>query len=106
MELEYQYLTDGIMGTANYYVAYFRGTGGNNIGGVLKIDVNTNSIVDHLEWEYQVDQLKLTSAEELLYAVTPVDSTVQVIETSTMNRITSTKVSGSLKYLAITNNNY
>jgi hypothetical protein len=102
----YQYLTDGTMGTNYYYVAYFRGTGGNDVGGVLKIEVNSNSISGQLEWEYQVDQLKLTSAEELLYAVTPVDSTVQVIETKTMKRITSTKVNGSLKYLAITNNNY
>ena len=94
------------MGTNYYYVAYYRGTGGNDIGGVLKIDINSNTIADHLEWEYQVDQLKLTSAEELLYAVTPVDSTVQIIETKTMNKITSAKVSGSLKYLAITNNNY
>ena len=102
----YQYLTDGIMGTNFYYVAYYRGTGGNDIGGILKVDINSNTISGHLEWEYQVDQLKLTSAEELLYAVTPVDSTVQIIETKTMNKITSTKVSGSLKYLAITNNNY
>jgi hypothetical protein len=106
LDLGYQYLTDGIMGTNFYYVAYYRGTGGDDIGGILKIDINTNTIVGHLEWEYQVDQLKLTSAEELLYAVTPIDSTVQVIETKTMNRITSSKVNGNLKYLAITNNNY
>jgi hypothetical protein len=106
VDLGYQYLTDGSMGANFYYVAYYRGTGGNDIGGVLKIDINTNTVYDRLEWEYQVDQLKLTAAEELLYAVTPVDSTVQIIETSTMNKITSTKVSGSLKYLAITKNNY
>jgi Bacterial Ig-like domain len=106
LDLGYLYLTDGTMGTNFYYVAYYRGTGGNDIGGVLKIDINTNTLSGHLEWEYQVDQLKLTSAEELLYAVTPVDSTVKVIETSTMNRISSTKVGGSLKFLAITNNNY
>lgn len=104
--LDYQYLTDGVMGTEYYYVAYYRGTGGDNIGGVLKIDINSHSIVGKLEWEYQVDQLKLTSAEELLYAVTPVDSTVQVIETKTMKNITSVKVEGNLKFLAITNKNY
>ena len=106
LDFGYQYLTDGTMGNNFYYVAYYRGTGGNDVGGILKIDNNTNSISGHLEWGYQVDQLKLTAAEELLYAVTPIDSTVQVIETRTMNRITSTKVNGSLKYLAITNNNY
>ena len=94
------------MGTNYYYVAYYRGTGGNDVGGILKIDNVSNSVSGHLEWEYQVDQLKLTAAEELLYAVTPVDSTVQVIETKTMERITSSKVGGSLKYLALTNNNY
>ena len=102
----YQYLTDGTMGGSYYYVAYFRGTGGDNVGGILKVDVSSNTVADHLEWEYQVDQLRLTSAEELLYAVTPVDSTVKVVETKTMKWISSAKVGGSLKYLAITKNNY
>ncbi len=106
LDMEYQYLTDGEMGKDFYYAAYFRGTGGDNVGGVLKIDVNSNTVADKLEWEYQVDQLRLTSAEELLYAVTPIDSTVQIIETKTMKRISSIKVDGSLKYLAITKNNY
>jgi hypothetical protein len=106
ISLDYQYLTDGVMGMDYYYVAYYRGTGGDNIGGILKIDLNSDAIVGNLEWEYQVDQLKLTAAEELLYAVTPVDSTVQVIETKTMKNITSSKVEGNLKFLAITNKNY
>lgn len=106
LDFGFQYVTDGVMGTNYYYAAYYRGTGGNNIGGILKIDVSTNTIVGHLEWEYQVDQLKLTAAEELIYAVTPIDSTVQVIETSSMHRISSTKVGGNLKYLAVTKNNY
>jgi DNA-binding beta-propeller fold protein YncE len=106
LDFGYQYLTDGVMGSKYYFVAYFRGVGGDNIGGILKIDINTNTIVGHLEWEYQVDQLKLTAADELLYAVTPIDSTVQVVETSSMHNITSTKIGGNLKYLAITKNNY
>lgn len=106
LDLGYQYLTDGTMGKEYYYAAYYKGTGGDNVGGILKIDISSNTVADHLEWEYQVDQLRLTSAEELLYAVTPIDSTVQVIETKTMKRITSVKVGGSLKYLAITKNNY
>ena len=106
INLEYQYLVDGVMGTDYYYLAYFRGTGGNNVGGILKIDIHSKAIVNKLEWEYQVDQIKLTAAEELLYAVTPADSTVQVIETGTMNKISDFKIDGSLKYLAITNNNY
>ena len=106
LDFGYQYLTDGVMGTDYYFVAYYRGTGGDNIGGVLKVDNTTNEIAGHLEWEYQVDQLKLTAAEELIYAVTPSDSSIQVIETKTMHNITSTKINGNLKYIAITNNNY
>lgn len=104
--LENEYLTDGIMGKDHYYVAYYRGTGGEDIGGILKIDINTRSVTGHLEWPYQVDQMKLTAAEELLYAVTPVDSTVQVVETKSMHHITSGKVPGSLKFLAVTKKNY
>ena len=106
LDLGYPYLTDGTMGKEFYYAAYFRGTGGDNVGGILKIDAASNTVADHLEWEYQVDQLRLTSAEELLYAVTPIDSTVKIIETKTMKPISSAKVGGSLKYLAITKNNY
>ena len=106
LDFGFQYLTDGTMGKDYYYAAYYRGTGGDNVGGILKIDVASNTVADHLEWEYQVDQLRLTSAEELLYAVTPVDSTVQIIETKTMKRLSSAKVGGSLKYLALTKNNY
>jgi Bacterial Ig-like domain len=106
IDFGYQYLTDGVMGTNYYFVAYYRGTGGDNIGGVLKIDNATNEIAEHLEWEYQVDQLKLTAGEELIYAVTPSDSTVQVIEAKTLHNITSAKVNGNLKYIAITKNNY
>ena len=106
LDFGYQYLTDGVMGTNYYYVAYYRGTGGDDIGGILKIDISTNTIAGHLDWEYQVDQLKLTNAEELIYAVTPIDSTIQVIETKSMHRITSSRVDGNLKYLAITNSNY
>ena len=56
IDFGYQYLTDGTMGNNFYYVAYYRGTGGNDVGGILKIDNNTNSIAGHLEWGYQVDQ--------------------------------------------------
>ena len=38
LDYGYQYLTDGVMGANHYYVAYYRGTGGDNIGGILKVD--------------------------------------------------------------------
>ncbi len=106
LTLDYQYLIDGVMSNNYYYLAYFKGTGGDNIGGILKIDIHSNTIVDKIDWTYQVDQLKLTAADELIYAITPIDSTVQVIETNSMHKITNTKVNGSLKFLAITNKNY
>lgn len=106
IDLGLQYLTDGAMGSDAFYIAYYKGSGGENIGGILKIDLNSQLISAELDWEKNVDQMKLTSAEELIYAVTPTDSTIQVIETKTMKNITEAKVKGSLKYLAITNNNY
>lgn len=106
IDFGYQYNTDGVMGTDHYYLAYYRGTGGQDVGGVLKIEIASNSITQHLQWTYQVDQMKLTAAEELIYAVTPIDSTVRVIETKTLKNITSTKVNGSLKFVAVTGKNY
>ncbi|MGQ9798400.1 MAG: Ig-like domain-containing protein [Ignavibacterium sp.] len=106
IDLGYQYLVDGTMGKDFYYVSYFKGIGGDNFGGILKIDINSKNIVNKIDWQYQADQIKLTAAEELIYAVTPTDSTVQVVETKSMNKITEIKVNGSLKFLAITNKNY
>jgi len=95
---------DGVMGTDFYYAAYFNR--GDLTGGILKIEINNRSIVDQLEWDKEIDRIALTSAEELIYAVVPSDSTVRIIETSSMREITQTKVNGSLKYITVTNKNY
>jgi YVTN family beta-propeller protein len=106
IETGYSFVVDGVMGDQYYYVAFFRGVSNNNVGGVLKIANSSHSILDVMTWDYEIDQLGLTAAEELLYTVVPGDTTVKVIETSSLQNITSTKVNGSLKYITVSKQNY
>lgn len=106
LDFGYNYNVDAVMGTKAIFVAYYSGTGGEHNGGLLKIDANTNGLLAHLEWTYQVDKMKLTAADELLYCVTPTDSTIQIVSADQLNKISEIKVKGSLNYLAITKNNY
>lgn len=76
------------------------------VGGITKIDLASNSIISTTIWDKEIDQIGLTNANELLYAVIPVDSTVSLFETETVKEISSIKVEGSLKYLAVSKNNY
>ncbi len=106
IETGYSFVIDGAMGDQYFYVAFFRGVSNNNLGGVIKIDNSSHSISDVMTWENEIDHIGLTAADELLYAVVPRDTTVKVIETKTLQNITSTKVNGSLKYLAVSKKNY
>lgn len=106
IDFGYEFNVDGIMGKEAYYLAYFKGVGGDFSGGILKISLNGYSLVSQLDWTYEVDQMKLTSSDELIYAVTPRDSSVKIVETNTMQMISETKVPGSLKYIAVTKKNY
>ncbi len=100
------YVTDGVIGKDFYYQAYFKKIGKQNVGGIMKINVSTLNIEDVMMWDKDIDKLGLTSADELLYAVVPGDTTLQVIETKTLKNITEVKLNGSLKYLAVSKNNY
>lgn len=66
----------------------------------------SNSVISTTFGDKEIDQLGLTNAQELLYAIVPVDSTIRIFETETIKEISSTKVPGSLKYLAVSKNNY
>ena len=101
-----EFNVDGVVGKDAYYLAYFKGVGGDFVGGILKIDLNNYSLLSQIDWPYEVDQMKLTASDELLYAVTPRDSTLKIVETNTMQMISDVKVNGSLKYIAITKKNY
>lgn len=106
IDLGFEYNIDGTVGGQNYYVAYYRRISNDDVGGILKIDIPSLNISESLSWEYEVDQIGLTTAEELLYAVVPSDSTVKMVETKTMRNISQTKVNGSLKYVAVSRSNY
>ncbi len=106
IETGYSFVVDGAMGDQYFYVAFFRGVSNNNLGGVIKIDNSSHSVSDIMTWENEIDHIGLTAADELLYVVVPRDTTVKVIETKTLQNITSTKVNGSLKFLAVSKKNY
>ena len=106
LDFNLNYSVSSAMGSDAFYLAYYSGTGGQHNGGILKIGINSHNVIAQLKWEYDVDQIKLTAAGELLYAVTPVDTTVQIVEADQLHRISQAKVRGSLNYLAITKKNY
>lgn len=100
------YIIDGAMGEKYYFAAFFKKVDKDLVGGITKIDLASNSIISTTMWDKEIDQIGLTNANELLYAVVPVDSTLSIFETETVKEISSTKVEGSLKYLAVSKNNY
>jgi hypothetical protein len=102
----YGYNIDGVIGGSDYFLSFFKKVGKEYLGGILKMDVATQTISDKIEWERSADQLGLTAAGELLYAVIAQDSTVQIIETGTMRNISQTKINGSLKNIAVSPKNY
>lgn len=53
-----------------------------------------------------MEEMDLTNGDELLYTITPQDSTVHILETRTLKVLSRVKVPGSLKYIAISKNNY
>ena len=106
IDFAYEFNVDGVVGKDAYYLAYFKGVGGDFVGGILKINLTDFSLTSQLDWPYEVDQMKLTASDELIYAVIPRDSTIKIVETNTMQMISEAKVNGSLKYLAVTKKNY
>jgi YVTN family beta-propeller protein len=99
LEAEFIKNEDGAISTDAYYLV-------TNGGGVFKVDLTTISIVDQLELGKTATAIAATAAGELLYVVTPTDSSLQIVETSTMTRITEIKVPAALKNVAISNVNY
>jgi YVTN family beta-propeller protein len=97
---------DGVISGNYYYSSFYKYTGGEKDGGVLKINSSTRSIENVFTFPYEIDQLAATSGGELLYAVTAADSSLHIIETKTLREISSVKIGGSLKYIAVSKNNY
>ncbi len=102
----YQYVNDGVMANGFYYQSFFKKVGKENIGGILKINTSGFNLENTLVWDKDIDKVALTAADELIYAVVPNDTTVQIIEAKTLQKISSVKLNGSLKYLAVSKKNY
>jgi len=106
LETGYPYVSDGVISDNFYYQTFFKNVDGENIGGVIKVDVLSFEFKEIKIWEYEIDKAGLTNSGELLYAVVPSDSTVKVMEAKTLRSISETKLPGSLKYIAVSKNNY
>ena len=83
--------------------AYYLSTTG---GALYKINYNTFDVESVLEFDGTITTLSATAAEEMLYVVSPTDSMVKIIETSTFTEISKVKVPGSLKNIAVSISNY
>ncbi len=99
LSLEFTRTVDGCVGPSAYYVAMYG-------GGVYKIGYQSLEVEGVADLGKTLNAVAATAAGELLYVVAPVDSTVSLVETSTMTRISEVKVPGTLKRVAVSVNNY
>ncbi len=106
IETGYPNAGDGVTFGDYYYSSFYKYAGTDNDGGILKINASTYAIENVFQFSEEIDKLSITNAGELLYAVTPGDSSLHIIETKTLREITSVKIPGSLKYIAVSKNNY
>ena len=90
---------DGAISEDFYYLV-------TNDGTVFKIDISTKAIVGQLALGTTSAAIDVTAADEMLYVVTPNDSTAQIIASSTMTILRDCKVPGILKRVVISVNNY
>ncbi|MCB0283531.1 MAG: YncE family protein [Calditrichaeota bacterium] len=101
----------GAIDNENYYLA-FKQSGADGAGGIAKINLSTLSIDELLlldpveDKQITIDDLAITDAGELLYAVVSQDTTVKIIETSTLSQISQAKVKGNPRSIALTQNNF
>ena len=90
---------DGIISDTYYYLVC-------NDGNVFKIDIAAHTVLMQLDLERISAGVAVTAADEMLYIATPVDSTVQIVETSTLTRLREVKIPGTIKRVAASVLNY
>ncbi len=86
--------------------AYICVSESNLAGGVYKIDVNSNAIVDSTLLDSGCEGLDLTPMGEILYVATPNDSSLTIIETGEMQVIRNPKVSQNVQTVAVCSKKY
>ncbi len=99
LELDATLNEDGTITDKYYYLVC-------NDGSVFKIDVNTQTVVMQLDLERISAGVASTAADELLYIAAPIDSTVQIVETSTLTRLREVKIPGTIKRVTASVLNY
>ena len=96
---DYVWTSDGVTTADAYYLI-------TNGGGIYKADYATLSFTRELYLDKILVAADATAGGELLYAVAPTDSTLQIIETSTLTKIGETKVEGVLNGVTVSISNY
>jgi glutamine cyclotransferase len=95
---------DGTVSDDAYYLV---STALDNRAGILQIDLGSFAVSAQLELDLTgLSSIGVTHAGELLYVVSPNDSTLKIIETSTLTQISETKVPGALNSVAVSVQNY
>jgi YVTN family beta-propeller protein len=90
---------DGITTEDAYYLV-------TNGGGVFKVDYSSLGFTDFTDLGRILSSVGATAQGELLYVVSQVDSTIDLVETSTMQKISEIKVPGVLNEIAVSKLNY
>ncbi len=96
---EYVWTSDGVATSDAYYLI-------TNGGGIYKADYASLSFSRDLYLDKILIAADATAAGELLYVVSPTDSTLQIIETSTLTKISEAKVAGVLNGVTVSVLNY
>jgi len=90
---------DGITTDDAYYLV-------TNGGGVFKVDYSSLGFTDYADVDRILSSVSATAHGELLYVVSQVDSTVDIVETSSMQKISEVKVHGVLNEITVSKLNY
>jgi len=90
---------DGAIAGDNYYLV-------SNSGSLFKINVSGQSIDDQIDVGQVASGLAVSSSDELVYVVTPSDSSAQVFATRPLTHIREVKIPGILRRMTISVLNY
>ncbi len=96
---DYIWTADGVTTSDAYYLI-------TNGGGIYKADYASLSFTRELYLDKILVSADATAQGELLYAVSPTDSTLQIIETSTLTKVSETKIDGVLNNVTVSILNY
>jgi len=90
---------DGVIAGDNYYLV-------SNSGSLFKINVSGQAIEDQIDVGQVASGVAVSSSDELVYVVTPSDSSAQVFATRPLTHIREVKIPGILRRMAISVLNY